>query len=128
MRLRRFASILLLSYAIAVFLYSLTYAQSISPQDAHKYLGETRTVCGNVASTFYAVQSKGHPTFLNLEKPYPDQLFTIVIWGSERDNFDRPPEKLYKNKHICVTGIISSYRGTPQIIVKDPSQIKNNTD
>ncbi len=95
----------------------------IRPEDASKYVGEVITVCGYVVSTKYASKSKGQPTFLNLDKPYPDQIFIVVIWGNDRHLFNRPPEKKYKGKNICVTGQIIIYRGIPEIIVEDPSQI-----
>lgn len=38
-------------------------------------------MCGVVASTKHVSTSKGRPTFLNLDKPYPDQPFTVVIWA-----------------------------------------------
>jgi hypothetical protein len=101
------------------------YAQeTISPQDAAKFIGETKTVCGTVASAHFAAKTKGQPTFINLDKPYPNQIFTVLIWGSDRSKFEKPPETLYAGKEICVTGMIQSYQGSPQIIVKDPSQIK----
>ena len=95
----------------------------IRPEDAHRYVGEVVTVCGYVASTKYASKSKGQPTFLNLDKPYPDQIFIVVIWGNKRHLFNRPPEKKYKGKNICVTGQIIIYRGIPEIIVDNPAQI-----
>lgn len=95
----------------------------ISPEDAHQYIGKTKTVCGAVASTFYSDGSRGRPTFLNLNRPYPNQIFTVVIWGSDRGNFESPPEILYRDRRICVTGVIDTYKGKPQIIVHDPSQI-----
>jgi signal peptidase I len=104
---------------------SYTNAQQyISPKDAYEHIGETQTICGIVASTYYAVRSKGQPTFINLDKPYPDQIFTIVIWGSDRENFVNSPEVMYKNKKVCVNGKITTYKAKPQIVVKDPSQIQ----
>ncbi len=96
---------------------------TISAEQASKHIGETATVCGKVVDARYASSSKGRPTFLNLDKPYPNQIFTVVIWGEDRDKFGKPEEK-YKDKYICVTGKIISYRGIPEIIAKDPSQIK----
>ena len=95
---------------------------SISPVDAENHVGERATVCGFVASTKYAIQSRGAPTFLNLGKPYPNQIFTAVVWGNARSNLSYQPESL-KGSSICVRGLISLYRGTPQIIVRDPSDI-----
>lgn len=62
-------------------LLSIPYAEEnyITPEEAYKYIGETKTVCGTVASATYAVRSRGKPTFLNLNKPYPNLVFTLVI-------------------------------------------------
>jgi hypothetical protein len=76
-----------------------------------------------VASANYARRTKGQPTFLNLDQPYPNQIFTVVIWGSDGKNFSNSPETFYKGKTICVTGEIKSYKGKPEIIVQHPSQI-----
>jgi hypothetical protein len=62
-------------------------------------------------STHYAAQSKSQPTFLNLDEPYPRQIFTIVIWGSDRAKFGQPEMK-YQDKSVCVTGRIKEYRGS----------------
>lgn len=96
---------------------------SISPAQAKDHVGENATVCGNVASTHYAARTRGNPTFINLDKPYPDQIFTALIWGTDRPRFGTP-EDTYSGKHICVTGTISSYKGVPEIIVHDPGQIR----
>jgi len=68
------------------------------------------------------VSSKGQPTFLNLDKPYPQQIFTILIWGENRAKFGKP-ELDYKGKRICATGKITEYRGTPEIVADDPRQV-----
>ena len=115
--------VLILSIIILAFTASAFAQETVSPDDAAKVIGQQKTVCGVVASAHYATRSKGQPTFLNLNKPYPHQVFTVLIWGSDRGKFEKPPEAL-SGKDICVTGMIQSYRGGPEIIVKDPSQIK----
>lgn len=80
-------------------------------------------VCGTVASVYYDKQGKGQPTFVNLGHHYPNQTFTIVIWGKYRPRFNPPPESL-QGKNICVTGRIKLYRGTPEIIAYGPDQIR----
>ena len=102
---------------------SFAQQSTITASDAGQFVGKKATVCGIVASAHYAARSKGQPTFLNLDKPYPHQVFTVLIWGSDRGKFENPPEAL-SGKDICVTGLIQSYKGSPEIIVKDPSQIK----
>jgi DNA/RNA endonuclease YhcR with UshA esterase domain len=96
--------------------------KSISPADAKDHVGERATVCGDVAGTHFAARSKGTPTFINLDRPYPNQIFTILIWGNDRPKFGSP-EETYSGKHICVTGKISIYRGVPEVIAYEPSQI-----
>jgi DNA/RNA endonuclease YhcR with UshA esterase domain len=97
-------------------------ASSLKPNEAARHVGEQATVCGMVASATYARGSRGSPTFLNLGKPFPDHIFTAVIWGSDRARFPYPPESL-EGEEICVSGRISEYRGKPQIKVTSPSQI-----
>jgi DNA/RNA endonuclease YhcR with UshA esterase domain len=97
--------------------------KTLTAAEAKDHVGETATVCGNVASTRYATSTKGQPTFLNLDKPYPNQIFTIVIWGTNRSQFGRP-EVEYSEKRICVTGKITEYRGIPEVIADTPAQIK----
>jgi hypothetical protein len=80
-------------------------------------------VCGQVASAKYAVRTHGSPTFLNLDRPYPDHIFTALIGGSDRAKFGMP-EETYGGRRICVTGTISSYKGVAEVIVHDPAQIR----
>ncbi len=96
----------------------------LTAEQARDHAGQTATVCGNVASTRYAASSRGRPTFLNLDKPYPNQIFTIVIWGENRSKFGTP-ETAYEDKGICVTGKITEYRGIPEIVARSPKQIRS---
>jgi hypothetical protein len=100
-----------------------TGAPRIQAEEAALHVGEVAEVCGHVASAAHFASVRGRPTFLNFERPYPDQPFTAVIWGSSRSRFEGPPERLFDGKSICVTGRIETYRGKPQIVVEDPSQI-----
>lgn len=100
------------------------WKECITAAEARNYVGEVKTVCGFVASTKYAKNSKGKPTFLNIDKPYPNQIFTVLIWDDDRNKFPGEPEKYYSGKTVCVTGQIIVYRGIPEIILRDPSQIR----
>jgi DNA/RNA endonuclease YhcR with UshA esterase domain len=105
-----------------VFVLPVQAQKKLTAVEAKVHVGETATVCGNVVSTRYASSTKGQPTFLNLDKPYPNQVFTVVIWGSNRSKFGTP-ETDYKGKRVCATGEITDYRGTPEIVVAYPRQI-----
>jgi hypothetical protein len=100
-----------------------TRAETITASEAKNHIGENATVCGQVASTKYAASSRGQPTFLNLDAPYPSQIFTVLIWGSDRPKFNRP-EITYRDRRLCVTGEIRAFRGVPEVVAHDPGQIK----
>jgi micrococcal nuclease len=97
--------------------------QRIDASDASEHVGEVAEVCGEVASAAYLPSVGGRPTFLNFERPYPDQVFTVVIWGRSRSGFDGRPEQLFDGKQVCVTGKITEHEGVPQIVVEDAEQI-----
>src|ERR1700683_3540490 len=112
----------ILSAVVALMLWAAPQTTKITSRQAKDHVGEVQTVCGNVASTHYAARSKGQPTFLNLDEPYPNEIFTILIWGSDRGKFGTPESK-YQDAHVCVTGKISTYRGTPEIVATELGQI-----
>jgi hypothetical protein len=86
------------------------------------HVGEAALVCGVIASTRYAHGTYGAPTYLNFDKPYPENEFTVIVWGRDRDNFPYKPEDI-KGHQACVYGRIDEYRGKPQIIAVRPEQI-----
>lgn len=102
---------------------SVSAQNQLTAAQAKEHFGQTATVCGEVVSSSYADSSNGHPTFLNLDKRYPHQIFTVVIWGENRTKFGKPEED-YKGKRICVSGKITAYAGKPEIVVSDPKQMK----
>lgn len=72
----------------------------------------------------YATSTKGKPTFLDIGKAYPDPArFTVLIWGDDRGKFPTAPEKAYSGKVICVTGLVTSYKGGAEIEVSSPMAI-----
>jgi len=101
--------------------------RKLTATEAKDHVGETATVCGDVVSTRYAASTKGQPTFLNLDKPYPHQIFTIAIWGSNRGKFGTP-ETEFKGKRVCVTGKITEYRGVPEIVTDNPKLIRIDSE
>jgi len=54
---------------------------------------------------------------------YPNQDYTIVIKGINRNSFDAP-ELHYKNKQIKVTGTVTEYKGKPAIEIRKENQIQ----
>ncbi len=105
----------------------------ITPEEARNHIGENRTVCGKVANSYYGDEFADRPTFLNLDEPWPHNIFTIVIMGRDRNKFAFAPESHYRNKRICVSGLITKrcvsesatrHRDLPHVYVDDPSRIE----
>jgi len=119
---RRLLFTILLAF---VFIPTQCHAQTkrITPKDAKDHVGEQATVCGKVASTHFAKSTKGEPTFLNLDEPYPRQNFTILIWGRDRYKFGAP-ETRYRDAQVCVTGTITTYRGNPEVVASDSGRVQ----
>ena len=66
-------------------------AQPVTAAQAAERVGETLTVTGRVASTFFMESADRQPTFLNLDAAYPNQALTVVIFGEHRGLFEEPP-------------------------------------
>lgn len=120
--MKRRAILLVVVLTSAVLLVQTAAGQTLSTSEAKNHIGEQATVCGQVASSHFAARSRGNPTFINLDQPYPNQVFTILIWGSDRPKFGSP-ETAYQGKHLCVRGVIQLYRGVPEVVAREASQI-----
>jgi hypothetical protein len=102
----------------------------ISWENAGSYIGQQQTVEGTVVSAYFAADTKSQLTYLDFHKPY-ESYFKCIIWGRDRDKFLEAfppnPETYFLNKLVQVTGLIEEYpkgSGVPEIILKDPSQIR----
>ena len=79
-------------------------------------VGKLRTVCGKVQSTYINSNTASQRIYLNMGREYPNHTFTGLIWySSNKDNFDGRPDKKYKKKNICISGVISTFNDKPQI-------------
>jgi hypothetical protein len=94
----------------------------LAPRDAIRHIGETSTVCGVVASAMFEANVQNQPTLLDLREPFPHAVFTAVIYRDNRPKFGTPETSL-RGRRICVTGQVSDYRGKPEIVLTDPSQL-----
>lgn len=92
---------------------------------AVKNIGKLRSVCGIVQSTYMITSNGSQIVYLNMGGDYPNQTFTGLIWySSSKDNFYGRPDKKYKKKNICISGVISSYKNKPQIQIDFENQIQ----
>ncbi len=96
----------------------------VQSNEAKSQIGRTTCISGKVANVTYINRIKGKPTFINFDKPYPNQSLTIVIWGADRSKFG--DLKALEGKEIEVKGQVEKYSATPQIIVTELDQILNS--
>lgn len=90
---------------------------------AAKFFAGRRTevkICGTVVST--KLTQKGH-VFINLDRQFPNQVFTVAIWKDDRINFSYETHAELKGRRIIVEGRITESNGTPTMNVKHEKQI-----
>lgn len=89
-------------------------------------IGTKSTVCGTVVSTKY--NEKSGATFLNLDKKFPNQVFSVTIWKDKRANFSYMPEVNLQDRKVCITGIIESKNEIPTMNIANEKSIKIITE
>ena len=89
----------------------------IHASDASKYIGKYRKVCGQVVQ----IKEFSKGIYLNFGNNYPRQNLTAVVWSSDISNFGNLNQ--YVGNSICISGEITSYRGTPQIELSSLEQV-----
>jgi endonuclease G, mitochondrial len=90
---------------------------------AQYYMGKNENirVCGTVVST--KLSSKGN-IFINLDKKFPNQVFSISIFKDNVANFSYQPEKFLMGKTICITGKVTNFNGTASVSITDEKAIE----
>ena len=103
------------------------YAPSLPPGhfntvQAKRFEGSGRkvSVCGTVVST--KLSKKGN-VFLNLDKKFPNQVFSITIWKDYVPNFSFEPHKELMSKKVCVHGMVRNFNGVSTMDVQKEEQI-----
>ena len=86
--------------------------------NADQYYNQYVIIEGTIVDTY----NSGIVCFLNFHTNY--QYFTAVIFACDIPGFPYPPDTYYLGKNVQIIGIIKQYKGSPEIIVKTPEQIK----
>lgn len=95
-----------------------------TPAELKGHVGDSIKYCGKVASARLMDRSFNAPTFLNIDNPYPNQTFTVVIWKWDRENFQEKPEKFYLDKNVCIYGKLELFKETQlQVTIHSEAQI-----
>lgn len=89
--------------------------------DAAHFINQKITVCGKVVST---KKTESGAVFVNLDRKFPNQIFTISIWSADLRNFSYRPEEALLGKTICVKGLVKDYKGTPSMNISHERTIE----
>lgn len=90
----------------------------IGTGEATKFYGKEMTVTGTVAQ----VSIRPGIIFLNMDKPYPNSPFTLVIFPPDRNQFANLPS--LKGTSIEASGIITNYHDRAEMVLEKTSQLK----
>ena len=95
--------------------------EMVSSYDAIYYQGDVMTVYGRISEVFYSRATDEY--FMYFGPYYPYQDFTVVMPGYLARRYSHRPERLFSNHYIAVTGLITSFNGEPEMVVKELFQI-----
>lgn len=89
---------------------------------AKSWMGDNReiTVCGTVVG---GRLSRAGNILLNLDKQFPNQVFTVFIKKEDIPNFTGNPVETLKGKRICVQGKVNSLDGLPVMYIRSEKDI-----
>jgi len=100
-------------------LFANHFNTSIAKQSMNR--NEIINVCGTVVG---ARLSKAGNILINLDKPFPNQVFTVFIKKDDIINFNYNPVETLKGKIICAKGKVIDLGGTPSMYVANNEEIK----
>jgi hypothetical protein len=109
---------------IFIGLIQFGFAQTFTPDEAAKHVGENIKVCGKIFGGRFFETSNNCPTLLNMGAAFPAHPITIMITLEVRNKLGYVPEQELKEKNICVTGKVEMFKGKPEIVVSDVAQIE----
>ncbi|MBK8352016.1 MAG: hypothetical protein IPL21_10060 [Saprospirales bacterium] len=88
---------------------NLKLIDTISAEMAASKVGEEVMIKAKVVTVFFAKNSTGKPTFLNLVKPFPDNPIAIIIFENELKKLNINAVE-YVGKTVIVKGIVKYYK------------------
>ncbi|MBN1118545.1 MAG: hypothetical protein JXA77_15145 [Bacteroidales bacterium] len=102
--------------------YSYGYRiNRVSAYNADYYIGEVMNVYGRVSEVYYSRETDEY--FLYMGPYYPYHDFTVIIPGNIARNYSRRPINYFTNQYLNVTGLITSFEGKPEVVVKRRFQL-----
>jgi hypothetical protein len=96
--------------------------ETISAYEAREYAGTVRRVYGKVDEVYYSPEDENY--ILYIGAPFPYQDISVVIPKNIARNISMSPKWYFENEFVWVVGLINSWEGKPEIIVRDEDQVR----
>jgi len=96
---------------------------NVSAYDAMHFRGELANVYGRVYEVYYSRYCDEYILYFGAYFPYHD--FTVVVPGTVARCHSPWPERYFAKENLIVTGLITSNKGTPEIVIKAEGQIRH---
>jgi hypothetical protein len=88
---------------------------------AYFHIGEVRNVYGRVHEVWYHWETDEYHLYFGGTYPYHD--FTVILPGRQARRFHHYPEAYFEGRYIWVTGLVSTFDGKPEILVRRKHQV-----
>jgi TonB family protein len=100
-------------------LFAVAAPPTITPAEAAKHVGEEVVVQGTIDQIATTVNLTTH---INFGGRYPNHVFTATILKARQGLFTRV--KTLEGTVAQVQGVVKLYRGKPEIMLNEPSQLR----
>lgn len=113
---------------LTISLNCFSQKDTITTDKAKEFMDKEVVIVGKVVSLKLASNGKS-TNFINLDKPYPESVFTVVIFNNYLDRLKVKLDDL-KDKVIYVKGKITTYKNDPKQIpeILNPISIEIKKD
>jgi len=110
---------LALALAALTFLAPAGPPPVITPDEAAQHVGDLVVVQGTISQIVLSVNLTTHINFGGL---YPNHVFTATIFKAKQPLFKGVKE--LEGKVVQVRGVVHLYRGKPEIVLEEPTQLR----
>lgn len=117
---------IIVTLAISIFSLSSIASNANEPKiEAFKapfHVGKTVMACGNLAQ----VKHLSNRHYLNLDKKYPNQALTVLVWDSDYRWFEERFGSIegFVGRRFCARGKIEEYKNNMQVQVTNPQFLR----
>lgn len=95
----------------------------ISWQNVGQHIGSTVSVTGAVMAVAQKEGVRGNPTWIEIGAAFPNpNRLKVVIWIEDKHRLPMVMPDVLDGKIVCITGLVTDYKGVAQIVMRDARQ------